>query len=97
MANDSSRAFYGPGHVFAAAEVGAIDTLLISDALFKNSDGETRKKYVKLVDDVRGGGSKVHIFSAAHASGEHLNLLTGIAALLRYPMPQLEDMEIPME
>lgn len=27
---DSSRAFYGPGHVLAAAELGAIQTLLIS-------------------------------------------------------------------
>jgi hypothetical protein len=30
---DSSRAFYGPGHVLAAAELGAIQTLLISGAL----------------------------------------------------------------
>lgn len=29
---DSSRAFYGPGHVLAAAELGAIQTLLISGA-----------------------------------------------------------------
>eukprot|EP00882_Tetradesmus_deserticola_P025628 GHRQ01028165.1.p3 GENE.GHRQ01028165.1~~GHRQ01028165.1.p3 ORF type:complete len:133 (-),score=10.09 GHRQ01028165.1:678-1076(-) len=27
---DSSRAFYGPGHVLAAAELGAVQTLLIS-------------------------------------------------------------------
>lgn len=30
---DSSRAFYGPGHVLAAAELGAIQTLLISGVL----------------------------------------------------------------
>jgi hypothetical protein len=30
---DSSRAFYGPGHVLAAAELGAIQTLLISGEL----------------------------------------------------------------
>lgn len=97
MAHDSAKAFYGPGHVLAASEVGAIDTLLISDSLFKNSNGDTRKKYVDLVDNVREGGSKVYIFSAAHVSGEQLNLLTGIAAILRYPMPHLEDMEIPMD
>ncbi|GMH35858.1 hypothetical protein BSKO_03726 [Bryopsis sp. KO-2023] len=97
LADDSSRAFYGPGHVCAAAEIGAVDTLLISDGLFKNSDANTRKKYVKLVDDVRSGGAKVFVFSAAHFSGEQLNLLTGIAAILRYPLPELEDMEIPAE
>lgn len=30
LGSDPSRAFYGPGHVLAAAELGAIQTLLIS-------------------------------------------------------------------
>ena len=38
LANDSSRAFYGPGHVFAAHELGAIGTLLLSDTLFRVND-----------------------------------------------------------
>lgn len=95
LANDSSRAFYGPVQVMAAAEMGAIDTLLICDSLFKSIDGGTRKKYVKFVEDVRGCGSNVYILSAAHVSGEQLNLLTGIAAILRYPLPELEDLENP--
>jgi protein pelota len=28
-----------------------------------------------------------------HASGEQLNQLTGIAAILRFPLPDLEDAE----
>ena len=35
MAKDSSRAFYGPGHVQAAHELGAVQTLLITDTLFR--------------------------------------------------------------
>lgn len=35
MARDSSRAFYGPGHVQAAHELGAVQTLLITDTLFR--------------------------------------------------------------
>jgi hypothetical protein len=35
LSHDSSRAFYGPGHVIAAAQQGAIGKLLISDALYK--------------------------------------------------------------
>ena len=35
MARDSARAFYGPGHVQAAHELGAIQTLLITDTLFR--------------------------------------------------------------
>lgn len=50
LAHDSSRAFYGPGHVFAAAEVGAIQTLLISDSLFRVNNVAKRRKYVGLVE-----------------------------------------------
>ena len=35
MGQDSARAFYGPGHVQAAHELGAIQTLLITDTLFR--------------------------------------------------------------
>lgn len=35
------------------------------------------------------------VFSAMHVSGEQLNQLSGIAAILRFPLPELEDQEIP--
>ena len=35
MGRDSARAFYGPGHVQAAHELGAVQTLLITDTLFR--------------------------------------------------------------
>ena len=38
MARDSARAFYGPGHVQAAHELGAVQTLLITDTLFRVND-----------------------------------------------------------
>ena len=38
LGQDSARAFYGPGHVRAAYELGAIQTLLISDTLFRVND-----------------------------------------------------------
>jgi protein pelota len=38
LGQDSARAFYGPGHVRAAAELGAIQALLISDTLFRVND-----------------------------------------------------------
>lgn len=33
LSNDSARAFYGPGHIRAAQELGAIATLLITDTV----------------------------------------------------------------
>lgn len=38
-------------------------------------------------------GGDVKIFSSLHISGEQLEQLTGIAAILRFPMPELEDDE----
>lgn len=93
LASDPSRAFYGPGHVYAAHELGAIQSLLLSDSLFRTADPKLRTKYTNLVEEVKHGGGEAYIFSGAHASGEQLNQLSGIAAILRFPLPELEDME----
>jgi len=47
------------------------------------------------VEEVRGAGGKTHVFSAGHASGEQLGELTGVAATLRFPLPDLVDAELP--
>ncbi|XP_065852884.1 protein PELOTA 1 [Euphorbia lathyris] len=94
LSNDPDRACYGPKHVEVAHERMAVQTLLITDELFRNADIPTRKKYVNLVNSVKGSGGVVHIFSSMHVSGEQLAQLTGIAAILRFPLPELEDIEM---
>ncbi|XP_065636668.1 protein PELOTA 1 isoform X1 [Quercus suber] len=94
LSNDPSRACYGPKHVEVAQERLAIQTLLLTDELFRNSDVATRKKYANLVDSVKDSGGTVHIFSSLHVSGEQLATITGIAAILRFPLPDLEDIEM---
>eukprot|EP00262_Sarcandra_glabra_P004307 TRINITY_DN1525_c0_g3_i1.p1 TRINITY_DN1525_c0_g3~~TRINITY_DN1525_c0_g3_i1.p1 ORF type:complete len:379 (-),score=71.43 TRINITY_DN1525_c0_g3_i1:218-1354(-) len=94
LSNDTARACYGPMHVEVAHERMAIQTLLITDELFRNADIPTRQKYINLVDSVKASGGTVHIFSSMHASGEQLAQLTGIAAILRFPLPDLEDIEM---
>nr|CAH8838040.1 unnamed protein product [Trichobilharzia regenti] len=85
---DQSRAFYGYKHVKTAAEAFAIDTLLVSDALFRSRNLEERKRYVELVDQVKENQGTVRIFSSLHISGEQLNQLSGVAAILRFPIPE---------
>lgn len=94
LSNDPDRACYGPKHVEVAHERMAVQTLLITDELFRNADIPMRKKYVNLVNTVKGSGGTVHIFSSMHASGEQLAQLTGVAAILRFPLPELEDIEM---
>ncbi|EGO02193.1 hypothetical protein SERLA73DRAFT_104568 [Serpula lacrymans var. lacrymans S7.3] len=83
---DEMRAWYGPDHVSLAADRGAVGTLLISDELFRASDPKLRKKYVQLVEGVQQKGAEVVIFSSMHESGQQLNQLTGIAAILTFPL-----------
>ncbi|CAI0458914.1 unnamed protein product [Linum tenue] len=94
LSNDPDRACYGPKHVEVANERLAVQTLLLTDDLFRNADVPTRRKYVDLVTSVKGSGGKAHIFSTMHSSGEQLAQLTGIAAILRFPLPDLEDIEM---
>ncbi|PKA61741.1 hypothetical protein AXF42_Ash008571 [Apostasia shenzhenica] len=94
LSNDTARACYGPRHVEVAHERMAIQTLLITDSLFKNADVSTRQKYVNFVESVKNSGGTAHIFSSMHVSGEQLAQLSGIAAILRFPLPDLEDIEM---
>lgn len=94
LSDDTARACYGPRHVEVANERMAIQTLLITDSLFKNADVLARKKYVNLVDSVKNSGGSAHIFSSMHVSGEQLAQLSGIAAILRFPLPDLDDIEM---
>lgn len=91
LQTEPAKAFYGVKHVERANESQAVETLLISDNLFRCQDIQQRKRYVNLVDSVRDSGGEVKIFSSMHVSGEQLGQLTGVAALLRFPMPDLED------
>ena len=56
-----------------------------------------RNKYTALVEEVRMAGGEAIIFSAMHVSGEQLNQLTGISAILRFPLPDIEDQELDAE
>jgi len=69
--------------------------LLIVDSVFRSKDANERRRWAQTVDEVRGAGGKTHVFSAAHASGEQLWELTGVAATLRFPLPDLVDAELP--
>uniref|UniRef100_A0A8D3E5G3 Protein pelota homolog n=1 Tax=Scophthalmus maximus TaxID=52904 RepID=A0A8D3E5G3_SCOMX len=83
----------GAYHTIEAAEALAIDTLLISDNLFRHQDVPTRSRYVRLVDSVRDNGGNVRIFSSLHVSGEQLTQLSGVAAMLRFPIADLSEEE----
>lgn len=97
MDTNPDQAQYGYLHVYMANEQGAVDSLLVTDELFRSSDIATRKQYVTLVEQVRENGGKVYIFSSLHVSGTQLQKVSGVAAILRFPMPELADLNVVEE
>lgn len=93
LSSDPARAVYGPRAVMTAAELGAVDALLVTDELFRSAVVATRRRYVALVEEVKAVGGRVHIFSTLHPTGERLRDMTGLAAVLRYPLPDVDDEE----
>ncbi len=91
LSEDPGRAYYSYAHCLRACELGAIEVLLVSDSLFRSCKLEERKQYVALVENTRDGGGIVKIFSAQHVSGQQLEQVSGVAAILRYPVPEIED------
>jgi len=70
---------------------------LPADKLFRINNVAKRKKYADLVEGVREAGGEALVFSSMHVSGEALNNLSGVAAILRFPLPELEDQELVEE
>ena len=62
----------------------------------RSSDIHERKRCIRLIELVREYGGKTLIFSSMHTSGEQLTLLTGVAAILHFPCPDLEE-EVEIE
>jgi protein pelota len=91
--DDPDRAHYGFHHVWQAQQASAVQSLLVTDQLFRNSNVKLRKQYVQLVEDVKQAGGQVFIFSSMHVSGQQLAQVSGVAAILRFPMPDLDELE----
>lgn len=96
LRKDDGRVWYGPKECEAAVEAGAVGRgggiLIISNELFRSQDVTIRRRWVRLVDRVRREeGGEVRILSSDHESGRRLEGLGGIAAVLTYPIVDLDD------
>ncbi|KAJ1827389.1 Translation factor pelota [Coemansia sp. RSA 2703] len=91
--NNPDRAFYGYEDVRKAADNGAIGTLMVTDELFRAADIQTRRKYINLVEESKATNANVLVFSSLHVSGEQLQQLTGVAAILNFPLILESDAE----
>jgi len=68
--------------------------LLISNGLFRSQEIEVRKRWVKLVDEVKEQGGEVRVLSSMHESGRRLESLGGVAVICTWPIEDLDDGEV---
>lgn len=95
---DDGRAWYGPREVHRAVEKGAVGrgggVLMLNNALFRAQNVKERRKWVDLVDRVKEvEGGEVRVFSSLHESGKRLEGLGGVAAILTFPLEDLDEEE----
>jgi protein pelota len=95
---DDGRAWYGPREVERAVEKGAVGrgggVLMISNALFRAQNVAERRRWVGLVDRVKEvEGGEVRVLSSLHESGKRLESLGNVAAILTFPLEDLDEEE----
>jgi protein pelota len=77
---------YGLEAVENAANIGAIEKLIVADTTLRDADETQRLKLEALMREVEKRRANVTVVSTEHEAGTKLLALGGIAALLRFPI-----------
>lgn len=94
MNNDPDRCVYTPQYVFEAQQRAAIEVLLLSDEKLRSPTPVERRFYMSLCAGVKDTGGSVFVFSSNHVTGEQLAKMSGIAAVLRFPCPEIDELPV---
>lgn len=80
IGKDSGLCIYSMGDSENAADIGAIETLIVCDDLFLKERGRVER----IMNTVRSRKGNVHLINHEGEAGQQLNALGGIAAILRF-------------
>ena len=79
----------------------AIQKLMVTDEYIRALPFEDRLKFLKYKEILENMSVPVIVFSVKHQSGEQLEQLSGIAAILKYPIvlnnDNFDDDDIPFD
>lgn len=84
LSKDDGLVAYGEDEVEKAVQFGAVEDLLITDKKLREATDEHRRRMDKLIRDTEKTRGTFHIVSTEHPSGDQLQNLSGIAAILRF-------------
>jgi len=79
-----NEATYGFDDVMKATQYGAVQKLLVTDKLLRESPDEKRLELEKMMREVEKKSGQITVVSTEHEAGHKLDGLGGIAALLRF-------------
>jgi len=87
LGKDTGKTAYGWDDIVRAVQFGAVDALLVLDKLFREAQPDYRRELENIMRQVEKQAGSLEIFSADHEAGKQLEGLGGIAALLRFRLP----------
>jgi len=88
LGKGESNVAYGFDVVKRAASLGAVEKLILADSLLRDSDDERRLQLEELMKEAEDKKGTVVVVSTEHEAGKKMVALNGIAALLRFSLPQ---------
>ncbi len=86
LGKEEKNVAYGTADVAMAVNMGAVEKLLVTDVMLRESPEEERRSLEGLMRDVESKRGDVVIISTQHEAGMKLSSLGGAAALLRFPI-----------
>lgn len=84
LGRGTSDVAYGLEEVTKSSDYGAVERLLLTDAMLRESSDERRTELENVMREVEEKAGQISIVSSEHEAGAKLQGLGGIAALLRF-------------
>ncbi|MEJ2251739.1 MAG: mRNA surveillance protein pelota [Candidatus Lokiarchaeota archaeon] len=84
FAKDPDLIAIGFEEVPQAAQMGAVEELLVADTLIRGASKDTRLKIEEIINNVENTGGNVMILSSDHPAGERLVDLGSLVGILRF-------------
>jgi len=84
LGKGTSDVAYGLDEVTKATQYGAVEKLLLTDSMLRESTDEKRTELEKIMREVEEKSGQITVVSTEHEGGNKLQGLGGIAALLRF-------------
>ncbi len=88
ISKDNGLGAYGNDEVTKAVQFGAVEELLITDKKLREGDEKARRWMDSLIRNTEKTRGSFHIVSTEHPTGDQLQRLGGIGAILRFRVVQ---------